>query len=80
MDNKLCCILNPKLMCFDCRAKLCTNCSYAGKLKARGDGKGNILHAAGIYVLCKPCLDEAKDFWEHEFIPVSHWEGDSKWT
>ena len=73
--NNLCCLLNAKLMCFDCRAKLCTNCSYAGKLKARGDSKRK---AEGIYVLCKPCLDEAKDFWVDEFSKVSTWEG--QWT
>jgi len=72
VTDNLCCLLNPKLMCFDCRVRLCTNCSYAGKLKQRV-GKGK---EAGIYVLCKPCLDKAKDFQEHEFIPVSHWEGD----
>jgi hypothetical protein len=71
MDNNLCCVLNPKLKCFDCRAQLCTNCSWAGKLNTRTH-----LRVAGIYVLCRKCLDKAEGFEVDEFILVSTWEGD----
>ena len=69
----LCCVVNPKLICFDCRTYICAGCSWIGKLRERPDIKP-IQGAGGLHILCRGCLDTAQPFVKEPFTIVSTWK------